>query len=268
MLDIEAPTAFLATYSPRTFNSIIVLDDLAAKGAEFCKHDTDITRPRAESQLVLLAKLHGQYYDSAEVTESDLLTFEDVFNNNDGWFGLQSCCTNGFAAAEAVIPDRLFRRSAEIWPATLRSAKLHAALPRTFTHNDTHLRNWYIAPNGEMGSCDFQTLARGHWARDVAYTISTALTVERRRSWEKDLLKFYLDRLREEGGPAVGFDDAWTWYRNHLFTSLAWWTLTIAASSGSSDLPPPDFQPHDAALAFIQRMTTAIDDLDALESFG
>jgi Phosphotransferase enzyme family len=267
MLNIEAPKSYLATYSTQTYNSIIVLEDLGREGAEFCKHTTDVTRHRAESQLNLLARLHGQYYDRPEVIDSDLLTFEDVFNNNDGWFGLKSCCEAGFATAEAVIPPRLFRRSSEIWPATLKSAQLHASLPRTFTHNDPHLRNWYIAKNGEMGSCDFQTLARGHWGRDVAYTISTALTVERRRLWERELLQFYLEKLHAAGGPSVDFADAWMYYRKHLLTSLAWWTLTIAASSGNSDVPPPDFQPHDAALTFIHRMTTAIDDLEALDSF-
>jgi hypothetical protein len=267
LLDIEAPQGYFANYSERTYNSIIVLEDLVRSGAEFCRHDTVMTRDRAESQLRLLARLHGRYSSSKEVEQSDLLTFEDVFANNDGWFGLKSCCTNGFNAAEAVIPARLFGRREEIWPATLKSAAVHGTVPRTFTHNDPHLRNWYIAANGEFGSCDFQTLARGHWARDVAYTVSTALTVEDRRAWEKDLLKYYLEKLREEGGPNPGFDAAWLHYRQHLFTSLAWWTLTIAASSGSSDVPAPDFQPHDAALAFIHRMTTAIDDLEALDSF-
>ena len=267
MLDIEAPTPILATYSPITYNSIIMLDDLVRHGATFCKHDTEMTRQRAESQMALLAKVHGRFYDSAELKAADLPSFKGSFDFSDGWFGLKDCSNRGFQVAEAVIPARLFRRYAEIWPATLKSAAVHDALPTTFTHTDTHLRNWYIALNGEMGLCDWQAPSKGHWGRDVAYAMSSGLAIENRRAWERELLQFYLDRLHAAGGPVIPFAEAWKQYRQHLFTSLAWWTLTIAPSSGTSDEPPPDFQPRDACLAFIGRMATAIDDLDALSSF-
>jgi len=267
LLNIEAPRCLFATYSPLTYNSIIMLDDLVRHGAEFCKHNTEMTRQRAESQMALLAELHGKFYESESVKTSGLPAFRDVFDNNDKWFGLKNCCNNGFLAAEAVIPSRLFRRYEEVWPATLKSAAMHGKLPSTFTHNDPHLRNWYIAADGKMGSCDWQTFATGHWSRDMAYTISTALTIENRRAWEQDLVRFYTDRLQEAGGPEVSFDEAWKYYRQQLFTSLAWWTLTLTPSSGGSEEAPPDFQPQDATLAFIGRMTTAIDDVDALRSF-
>jgi len=267
LFDIEAPTCLFATYSRRTYNSIVILDDLVRHGAQFCKHNTDITRQRAENQMALLARMHGRFYDSASVRESGLVKFEDNFAFGDKWFGLEKCCNNGFLAAEAVIPVRLFRRSAEIWPATLKSAAMHGILPRTFTHNDVHLRNWYIAANGQMGLSDWQTFAIGHWGRDVAYTISTALTIENRRAWEQDLLRFYLEKLQAAGGPAISFNDGWKYYRQHLFAALKSWTVTMSPSSGKLEEKPPEFQPQDATLSFIGRMATAIDDLDALSSF-
>lgn len=114
---------------------------------------------------------------------------------------------------------------------------------------------------------DWQTFATGDWGRDVAYTISTCLTTENRRAWERDLLRGYRDELVKAGGPVLTFDEAWTSYCRHLFDALAWWTLTMAPSSGQSDEPPPDFQPQAASLAFIGRMATAIDDMDPLSSF-
>lgn len=267
MLDIETPRCFFATYSRRSYNSIVILDDLVRHGAEFCKHDTPVSRRRAETQMQLIARLHGRFWESPEVRNSGLLTFKDSVDYADRWFGLASCCDNGFKAAEAVIPARLFKRQAEIWPATLQAFELHASMPRTFSHNDTHLRNWYIAPGGRMALTDWQTFAGGHWGRDVAYTISTCLSAENRRAWERELLQFYLEELQAAGGPKMAFDYAWKYYRQHLFDALAWWTLTIAPSTGNSDEPIPDFQPREASLAFIGRMATAIDDLDALNSF-
>lgn len=269
LLDIEAPKSYFATYDRQSFNSIVILNDLVHEGAEFCRHDTNITRRRIESQLALLAKMHGKFYgrmDDDPLT-AGLRTWEDKFNFSNAWFNLERCCTNGFLAAEEVVPARLFARNAEIWPATLKSNALHATQPRTLTHNDPHLRNWYIAANGEMGLADWQCICRADWGRDVAYTISTALTVDARRLWEKELLRFYLDRLRAEGCPALDFDEVFTNYRRHLFSALAYWTVTLTPSTGKSSEPAPAFQPVDATLEFIKRMTTAIDDLDSLESF-
>lgn len=269
MLNLEAPKCLFATYDPTSFNSIVILEDLAGQGAEFCNHDTYISRERAESQLALLAKLHGPFYGrmDRDPDMAKLRTWEQKFELSNMWFDLEACCNKGFLAAESVVPARLFKRHAEIWPATVKSVDFHRAQPRTLTHNDTHLRNWYITASGEMGLGDWQCICRSDWGRDVAYTMSTALTIEDRRAWEKDLLKFYLEKLHAEGGPAVDFDTAWTNYRRHLFSALAWWTVTLTPSNGDVDVAAPEFQPQAAALAFIHRMTTAIDDLDALSSF-
>ena len=126
-----------------------------------------------------------------------------------------------------------------------------------------HLKNWYVAANGEMGLNDWQCSCKGNWGRDLAYAISTGLAIDDRRAWERDLLRFYLDRLQAAGGPALPFEDAWRIYRQQLFSALAWWTGTLGQ-------PPeaPKMQPKASSLEFIKRMTHAIDDLDALDSFG
>ena len=98
--------------------------------------------------------------------------------------------------------------------------ELHADWHNCLCHDDVHLKNWYVAGNGEMGLSDWQDVSRGHWARDVAYAVSTALTVEDRRAWEQDLIKYYLEELRASGGPQVGFDEAWKVYRRQLITAL------------------------------------------------
>lgn len=245
LLDIEAPRCFLATYNPQTFNSIFVLDDLVRYGVVFCDHTAEISLQNAQSQMALLAQLHGRFYDSTAVNASDLPTFETIFDNIDSWLGWENYCSNGFLAAEAVIPVGLFRQYAKIWPITLQSVAMHGSLPRTFTHNDVHLRNWYISPTGQMVLCDWQCFGRGHWARDVAYALTTSLTVDNRRRWENELLRFYLDKFQAAGGPVISFDDAWKLYRKHLFSALTFWTSTLAFAIT---------HPSAASLEFIQRI--------------
>ena len=113
-----------------------------------------------------------------------------------------------------------------------------------------------------MGVNDWQNSSKGNWSRDLAYCISTGADPETRRAWERDLLKYYLEELARAGGPRLDFEEAWRRYRQQLFAALAWWTGTIGQ-------PPdaPAMQPPETSLEFIRRMSCAIDDLDALDSF-
>ena len=270
LLDIETPCCYLATYDPGSFNSIVVLEDLAERGAEFCNYTTTINRTRVESQLALLANLHGKFYGRIDSTPSlkGFRNFADEFKRADNAFNLSALCHKGFVAAEEVIPARLFGRLTEIWPATLNAVELHRANSPALTHTDTHIRNWYVLPGDQMGLGDWQGIATGDWARDVAYAIATSLTINDRRAWERDLLQVYLDKLRQSGGPATRFDEAWTSYRRQLASALAWWTLTLAFAPGDSSSTDHEIHPRAATLELIRRITTAMDDLDALDSFS
>jgi thiamine kinase-like enzyme len=257
-LSIEAPICLYAAFDPETFNSITVLDDMARAGVTFCSHDTSMTYERARGQVRLLAQLHAPYYDSAEVARATgVHTFEELFANLDTWVNWQEGCSLGFERAEVYIPPALFARADEIWPATQKAVRLHGQMPRTFTHNDVHIRNWYLTREGAMGLSDWQCFGRGHWARDFAYAVSTALTVKDRRAWDRQLMQEYLDAFRAAGGPAMDFDDAWLRYRQHLPSVLAFWTLTIAWEST---------HPETSSFELTKRIATAMDDLSSLDS--
>jgi hypothetical protein len=88
------------------------------------------------------------------------------------------------------------------------------------------------------------------------------MDVDTRRRLVKPLLQYYLDCLRKEGGPATDFDAAWLHYRQNLLTTLAFWTITMP----SADLP--DMQPVETTLELIRRISHAIDEYDALDSFA
>lgn len=113
-----------------------------------------------------------------------------------------------------------------------------------------------------MGLHDWQAATRGHWARDVIYAMTTSLTVEKRRQWQDELLRYYHDQLQEAAQRKVSTDDMFNEIRRQLLSVLAFWTITINPGPGITDL-----QPQDSILEFIRRISVAIDDLDALDSF-
>lgn len=261
-LPIETPVCHFANLN-FAFNSIVVLGAFGSD-TTFCKHTTDITQERAKDQLDLLATMHGRFLESPAL-EQEL----KIFSSWVDFFGMldypefAKACDKGFEVAEEVIPPRLFARRAEIWPATRQSVQAHHQLPHTLLHSDCHLRNWYITPDGRMGLTDWQAVTRGHWARDVIYTMTTSLTVENRRRWLDELLRYYGERLEQAAGRSLSFDGLLDICHQQLLTVLAFWTITINPAPGM-----PDMQPRDATLEFIRRIATAIDDLDALDSFA
>lgn len=264
LIDLETPHALFAIYDTRSHNSIVVMNDLLLDGAEFCLETAPITRARIESQLAYLARLHGRFYgklDAYPVLKS-LRKFSENALRYDQMLNLDKLSHEGFLASERVVPPRLFKQHAQMWPLTLKAIRCLDARPLTFTHNDAHVRNWYVAGNGDMRLADWQGPARADWIWDMTFAISTSLTVENRRAWEMDLIRFYLDRLHHAGGPAPDFNAAWDAYRKYLFIALSWWDCDINFKGFDMDL-----QPLEAILEIVRRTSTAIDDLDAVHSF-
>jgi hypothetical protein len=263
-VDVEAPRAAFASLDTATFNSVVMLEDLCDSVSEFCTQRTVVTRSMAEDQLVLLAKVHGAGYSDPRVRArlDGFTTWVDYFNNTLA-FGMREGSEEGFRRAHDLIPPRLHKRHTEIWPATVAAVELNHKLPPTLAHGDVHLKNWYITNAGRMGLSDWQCASRGHWGRDFGYTICTALTIENRRSWERELLGFYLDHLHAAGGPKVSFEDGWLHYRQQLMTALTWWTITYNPAPEM-----PDMQPIETTREFVRRLATAMDDIESLDSFG
>lgn len=263
LLDIEVPVALFAGYDASNINSLVIMHDISADVTSFCDHKTEMTRARAESQMRLLARAHGQGYGNPAIVKAleNIVTWPEFFIKTLD-FGMEAGSNKGFLDGKDVIPAATWNRFDEVWPKTMQSVLMHNDLPLTLMHGDVHLKNWYIAGNGEMGLSDWQCVSRGHWSRDVCYAIASALTVENRRVWEVDLLRFYLDELHAAGGPKIGFDEAWLHYRQQLMTALTWWTITLAPTE---DIP--DMQPRDITLEMVRRIGTAVDDCASLDAF-
>ena len=263
-LGIEAPEAHFALADSDTCNSIILLKDLVGEDIEFGDHSTVITRGLAEDQMRLLAVFHGRFYESEELdtTYKSYRSMEEFFNTTDAMINWIAGCKRGFLLAKDVIPAELFGKVDEITALTSRSFTMHSELPRTLVHNDPHLKNWYIRDQSRMGLGDWQTVVKAHWSRDLTYTISTCLSVEDRRAWEQDLIRLYLKELGKAGVPVLSLEETMVLYRQQLLNSLAMWTFTLSPSEDA-----PVMQPPESCLVFIERMSNAINDLDALAAF-
>jgi len=263
LLDIEAPLCYYSTYDRETFAAIHLLEDLVhTKGATFCGHQTLVTRSMAEDMVDLLAALHGAFYGSPKLSQYRWLShYAKWFQIGAEKMRTEFYTEKAFDAAAHVIPTALMARRKEIWPATIRALEIHANGPDVFLHSDVHIGNWYQTAAGRMGLCDWQCPSRGHWSRDLSYALSAALKPEDRRTWERDLLKRYLDRLAERGGVRLDFDSSFTQYRQQMSHALAMWTITLCHSPLF-----PSMQGEAMTLAMIERIANAMVDLNSLDS--
>jgi aminoglycoside phosphotransferase (APT) family kinase protein len=264
-LEIEAPLCYHSAYDRRTFAAIHLLEDLVAtKSATFCNHKTHVTRAMADDMIDLLASLHGRFYGDPMLAERYrwLASYPRWFTIGAEKMGTEYYTRKAFDAAAHVIPAEVLARREDVWPATMRALALHDSEPQGLIHSDVHIGNWYRTGAGQMGLCDWQCLSRGHWSRDFAYAVTASLTPDNRRSWERELLARYIERFAEKTGVKPDFDLSFLRYRQQIVHALAMWTITLCHSPLL-----PNMQPEDTTLTMIERMTTAVADLDALDSF-
>jgi hypothetical protein len=263
-LEIEAPLCYHSAYDRKTFAAIHLLEDIVAtKSATFCNHKTDVTRAMAEDMVDLLASLYGRFYGDQTLAERYrwLAGYSRWFTIGAEKMGTEYYTQKAFDAAAHVIPASVLARRADVWPATIRALALHDSEPQGLLHSDVHIGNWYRTGGGEMGLCDWQCLSRGHWSRDFAYAVTASLTTDNRRNWERELLARYIERFAEKTGVKSDFDVSFLRYRQQIVHALAMWTITLCHSPLL-----PNMQPEDTTITMIGRMTTAMADLDALDS--
>lgn len=264
-LEIEAPIGYFAAVDRRSWRSIVVMEDvIGTRGARFWVPTIRITRGQIEDLLSSMAVWHGTLWESAWLKQWPWLkTPLQQMRVIDALIWLADRTRAGAERARALIPVAVRSRQAELYDAMRRSMEALSDGPRTYLHGDLHIANAYLMPTSRLGIVDWQVGLHGSWAYDFAYMIATALQVEDRRAWERELLDFYLERLVAAGGEEVPRATAWQAYRRATFYPYFAWLYTI----GRSRLQP-QFQPDEVSLTLIGRIATAIEDLDSFGALG
>jgi hypothetical protein len=160
----------------------------------------------ARTSLELLARFHATNWMRTNLTDSypHIWSVDTVpkvgqasYLRNRSEFverfgaGLADGMLDRLDAIQERVPELCTRLGAEPW---------------TLLHGDFRLDNVLFRPNGDTVVLDFQALAIGRPAVDVAYFITTALTAEHREE-EVRLLQTYHHALLAAGVTTYSFDD-------------------------------------------------------------
>lgn len=262
-LDIEAPHGYHASLDEASWRSFVLMEDVTiSKGARFVTIDTHITQVQMQDLLTNMARWHARFWDSPQLRQNlRWLRTPAGFVDTIVPLGFGFLCRLGLRRAQHVVPAAVRAQTPALWRALPQSLSLRSDEPHTLLHGDPHIGQTYLTCDGRMGHADWQIVMQGCWAFDVAYAIASSLTVEDRRDWECELLRFYLDRLHAADGPMLAFDAAWRRYRQHLIYPWFCWLMTAAGP-----VVPflPNMQTDRTSLAIIARIAQAIEDLDPL----
>jgi hypothetical protein len=259
---LRSPSSYYATFDPKTYRSIVVMDDLSVDGWTFPDPMQDaISRRDAEDMVDQMAYYHAAFWDDPRLSNQFGLATTEIFQQRINDVGLRKAAHRGLDQIEAVTPPAIYRRREELIPTTMRALHLNSRGTPTLLHQDVHQGNWLRDPDGRMGLYDWQAVARGEWALDFTYAMAVNLPIEDRRAWERELLERYLWRLSEEGVKnPPSFEQAWLRYRQQPFHVVIFSLLTIGAGRFQ-----PVMQPKDYMARCWERIATFLDDHDSLD---
>jgi hypothetical protein len=259
---IESPEGYHGAVDERTWRSIVLIEDVAAtKGAVFTHPTKLVTRSNIEDLLSDMATWHGEMWEHAEL--APMKAPAGHLHNISSFISMRKRSAVGARRAQSVIPRALHSRVDDLWHALGPSMDIAGSGSRTLLHGDSHVGNTYATREGRFGFTDWQVCLQGSWAYDFAYTVGSALRVEDRREWERELLEFYLERLERAGGEAPELAEAWEHYRRCAIYPYFAWVFTIGRSAMQ-----PKMQPVDVCLPIIERTSNQINDLGALDAVG
>lgn len=228
-IPLPHPECYFAEFDPAERQGIVIMEDLVAKGVEFCHATKPQTHDQVARRLSALAKFHAATWASPEIEPGgrwgDLVEFFEVMQ---GFFDEKTSPENWarfLAMPRGVATSRRFQDRGWLCEAWGNLRAFSDSLPHCVLHGDIHLGNLYIEPDGTPGFLD--TLAsRGPGMLEVSYHISGALDVADRARWEGALVRHYLDELAHNGANAPGFDEAMHQYAVFLLYGYLIWVTT------------------------------------------
>ncbi len=240
---------------------LIVLEDLTQRGGSFGNSLQHTGVAGVERALKGLAQLHATFWgDPLLERQAWLQTSMATPVDNDQirmmWSWIQiNLAKPDFRAAlpQAFLddPGRLQRAFDGLiaWEAAQTS-------PRCLILGDCHVGNTYLKPDGERIWLDWQLVRRGRPWRDLTYFMIGSLSVEERRTSERDLIKVYREGLLAAGVAEVpSLDDIFEQYRRWAVYGMQAWIANMD-EWGQPGLP------------MVQRFYTAGEDIGTWSALG
>ncbi|MET0547456.1 MAG: phosphotransferase [Caulobacterales bacterium] len=255
-LDILLPECLYA--DDNGSDGVVVLENLAARGATFGDPTKPLTPNQALPILEMMAELHAVTWNwptskypwlvLGSPSQRDGITAMaagDRFRELSTRPQVARSITPPYGDGELMMSALRY-----LWERDDKSSAL------ALGHGDAHIGQLYFEPDGRAGLLDWQSIAMMPYAKDIAYFLGSALTVDDRRAHERDLIAAYLQALQKRGGPKIALSETWEEYRAQMLQGMVWIVVT------------ENMQPIEVIETLNERYLTAMRDLDTLGALG
>jgi hypothetical protein len=227
-LNVNSPNCYFAGPDPHVGDPVLLLEDLRTSGVHFNNALNPLDYPQARRHVQAMARYHASWWGGKELREGGI--FEDIDEivappsirrlareaQPEVWSRYLKLPRGAALPKSITGPEKLF-------PALHRLWELNKQSPYCLIHNDCHVGNTYVYPDGRVGFLDW-AVKRAPWYKDFTYFLVTALEIDKRRLWERALLSDYLSVIRERDIEAPPLEEAWRLYRCELVYSFIVWT--------------------------------------------
>ena len=266
LVGVPSPQGYFGVSDRRSGRAIVLMEDVGStRSATFGDAARlPLTRAEAESMVDTLGALHGSLRNSPRFADGLrwLPSSERVQSRLNAMVDFRARVLVGLRRAENVAPPALLAHRGHLHEALMASLAEDDQHPRTLLHSDVHADNWFRTDDGRLGLFDWSAISQGRGERDLAYAVMSALKVEDRRAWERELVERYADTVGRISGSPVDPAQAWEGYRRQTVHGLCMWLYTL----GRGPLQPR-MQPPEIIDANVLRMTTAVADLETMSLY-
>ncbi|MFW0783921.1 phosphotransferase [Gordonia sp. CPCC 206044] len=249
-LAVPRPACHATAISPDSTECILLLEDMtpAVQGDQI----TGCSPAQAQSVAVAAAGLHGPRWcdDSMfEVPGLALPTHEDreLMESVLGPMADAYRARFELDAREAATIDWLVREAGD-W---IERTPTRFAL----IHGDLRIDNVLFGADDVVTIVDWQTISPGHPLRDIAFLLSTSLTVDDRRRHEQDIVAAYHRALLDHGVSGYTVEQCWHDYIDSLIQAPLIVVFGCAAAMATE-------RGDHMFATMLSRCSTAVEDLN------
>lgn len=212
--------AYVAEIDPQTDDFTLILEDLAP--ARQGDQLAGCSLADARTAIVEAAALHAPRWGDPALGAMDWLTGRSSTPAPEVEQTLPAIIGLFRERYQGALETR-YLALLERLPAALARTREDRSTPRTVQHGDFRLDNVMFDVNGgarAMATLDWQTVAVGPGAQDVAYFLSAALDPGERRAHEGDLVRLYHRELIGRGVTGYDWEACWRDYRRYALHGM------------------------------------------------
>ncbi len=261
---MRSPSLYYGAFEARDHRFVLVLEDMHPM--ETIPQSVGVEDARARLALQEAARMHGQYWNAAD--RPPLSSLYDTLNTRCARI-LQTvyliCLPSVLEHFSSRFSPELRRFAEALGPRVAAHFANIATTPMTLVHGDYRAENMFFVCSSASGAkdgfaaIDWQGCGSGCGLYDVAYFLATSVPVDTRRRIEREALEEYHDIVCRMGARNWTFEDCWRSYRQNILGAF------VACILGCGGFDVTDRRRCDLATALLDRVLSAIEDLDANE---